>query len=251
MVRIYICEDNPIHLKEISRHITYYCSFSEWNMKVVSTTRHPEKLIQELIVDEEVNIYLLDLEYSMTNGMSGFELGREIRKRDPIGYIIYLTSHIEMSYLTFQYKVNAIDFIIKDGPDNWQLRLTDCLKTIEGQLETMKRNKQKDIIELNVGYGRMSFFVDEIVTFEAAAAHKIYVYTEKRKVTVLKVTLNEIEGMLKNKFIRCHRSFLVNKEKIVTIEKNYSELILVNQLKIPVSTRKKKEVKLQLTNLKY
>ncbi|MBP1046531.1 response regulator transcription factor [Enterococcus sp. BWM-S5] len=245
MVRIYICEDNPNHLKEINRQVGYYCSFSDWNMKVVSATRHPEKLIQQLVVDEEINIYLLDLEYSMTNGMSGFELGKKIRKRDPLGYIIYLTSHIEMSYLTFQYKVNAIDFIIKDGPDDWKKRLTDCLKTIESQLETMKRNKQKDIIELNVGYGMMSFFLDEILFFEAAVAHKIYVYTEKKTITAMKITLNEIEMMLATKFIRCHRSFLINREKVAAIEKNYSELILTNQMKIPISTRKKKEVRQQ------
>ncbi|WP_321385996.1 LytTR family DNA-binding domain-containing protein [uncultured Enterococcus sp.] len=243
MVRIYICEDDPNHLKEINRQVGYYCSFSDWNMRIAFATRYPDRLIQQLVVDEEVNIYLLDLEYSLINGMSGFELGKKIRQRDPIGYIIYLTSHIEMSYLTFQYKVNAIDFIVKGGPDNWQNRLTECLRTIEEQLEIMKKNQQKDILELNVGYGITSFFLEEILAFEAAFAHKIYMYTESKKVTVMKTTLNEIEEMQAEKLVRCHRSFLVNREKVLSVKKNYSELTLINQMVIPISTRKKKEMR--------
>ena len=244
MVRIYICEDNPNHLKEISRHVRYFCSFSDWSMELVAATRYPDELLSEIIVDEEINIYLLDLEYSLTSSMNGFELGKAIRRKDPIGYIIYLTSHVEMSYLTFQYRVNALDFIIKDGPDHWEKRLTDSLKAIEEQLDTMKKNGQKEVIELSTGYGLTSFFVDELLAFETAPTHKLYLYTEKKKVTVMKKTLQDIEEILGDQFIRCHRSFLVNRDKVETVGKNYSELILSNQMVIPVATRKKKELRL-------
>ncbi|WP_241960035.1 PfkB family carbohydrate kinase, partial [Staphylococcus gallinarum] len=43
------------------------------------------------------------------------KLASEIRKHDPVGNIIFVTSHSELTYLTFVYKVAAMDFIFKDG----------------------------------------------------------------------------------------------------------------------------------------
>ena len=40
-------------------------------------------------------------------------LGDMIRQRDPLCSIIFVTTHAEMTYLTFMYKI-ALDFIIKD-----------------------------------------------------------------------------------------------------------------------------------------
>ena len=243
MVKIYICEDNPIHLKGIARHVNYYCSFSTWDMKIAAATRSPEELLNQLDVDSEVNIYLLDLEYSLVSRMNGFELGKKIRAVDPLGYIIYVTSHVEMSYLTFQYRVNAIDFIIKDGPEDLAQRITNCLKTIEERLDTLKKRELKKVLKLDTSYGLSSFFIEEIIAFEAAAAHKIYLYTEERKMTIFKKTLNDLEEMFPNDLVRCHRSFLINESKIESIEKNVSEIVMVNKMVIPVSTRKKKSIR--------
>lgn len=49
--------------------------------------------------------------------MNGFELAQEIRKFDPRGFIIFITTHAELSYMTFTYKVEALDYIIKDDID--------------------------------------------------------------------------------------------------------------------------------------
>ena len=56
--------------------------------------------------------------------INGIKLGSEIRKYDPIGNIIFVTSHSELTYLTFVYKVSAMDFIFKDDPTI----SIDCLK---------------------------------------------------------------------------------------------------------------------------
>lgn len=51
-----------------------------------------------------------------------------LRDRNPDCLIAFITTHSELSYLTFQYKVEAFDFMIKDDPGQFALRLEDCLR---------------------------------------------------------------------------------------------------------------------------
>ena len=52
----------------------------------------------------DVGCYFLDIQLEVD--INGIKLGSEIRKYDPIGNIIFVTSHSELTYLTFVYKVS-------------------------------------------------------------------------------------------------------------------------------------------------
>ena len=65
--------------------------------------------------------------------------------------------------------------------------------------------------------------------------HATFIYTKNNKY-VTKKTLTEWELELKNhNFIRCHRSYLVNKYRIKQLQKNYVELF--SRKTIPVSRK--------------
>ena len=46
--------------------------------------------------------------------MNGVALAQRIRQIQPCCFIVFITSHSEMSLRTFQYKAEALDFIVKD-----------------------------------------------------------------------------------------------------------------------------------------
>ena len=46
----------------------------------------------------------------------GFRLGRELRRRDPRGTLVYITSYEDLAWRTFQYHLEAFDYIVK-GPE--------------------------------------------------------------------------------------------------------------------------------------
>lgn len=248
MVRIYLCEDNQKHLEEIKRQVSYFISFSQWNMKIVAASVSPEEILKELVVDEEPNIYIFDVDLKSTSPLNGFQLGKKIREQDPHGYLIYLTSHVELSYLTFQFHVNAIDYIEKNGMEDWRVRLSNCLKEIEKRLATAKSNQEKKTIELMTFTGSTYFFVDEIIAFEAIPDHKLELYLKNEKTTILQKTLDQLEKELPDNFFRIHRSFLVNSRRIKRIEADYSSIKMDNQIKVPVAYRKRKQIKEKLTN---
>lgn len=245
MVRIYICEDNQRHLEEINRHVGYFASFSEWNMRIVAASVFPEDILDQLVVDQEPNIYIFDVDLKSTSSIDGFHLGKKIREVDPHGYLIYLTSHIELSYLTFQFHVKAIDYIEKNGIGDWHDRLTNCLKEIEKQLGTIKRNREKKILKLTTFSGQMNFYCDEIIAFEAIPDHKLILYLKNEKTTILQKSLEQLENELGQTFFRCHRSFLINQNRIQQIEVDYSSVMMENQLTIPVAYRKRRLLKEQ------
>ncbi|MGM0338857.1 LytR/AlgR family response regulator transcription factor [Enterococcus sp. AZ007] len=243
MVRIYICEDNQQHLTEIKRHVSYFMSFSKWHMQLAAASVFPEDILNQLVVDEEPNIYLFDVDLKDTSPMNGFQLGQKIRERDPNGYLIYLTSHLELSYLSFQYHVKAIDYIEKNGAGDWRTRLTNCLKAIEKQLTTDQNNREKQVIELFTFSGLTNFFVDELIAFEAIPDHKLILYSHNEKTTILQKTLDQLERELPEAFFRPHRSFLINCDRIDRIETNFSTVYMQNQLAIPVAHRKRKTLR--------
>lgn len=248
MVRIYICEDNKKHLEEITRQVSYFVSFSKWNMKVAVASTYPEDIIDELEIDGEPNIYIFDVDLKSTSSINGFHLGKKIRERDPNGYLIYLTSHIELSYLTFQFHVNAIDYIEKNGVEEWQTKLTRCLKEIERQLSLVQSNSEKKTIELMTFSGNTYFYLDEIIAFEAIPDHKLTLYLKNESVTVLQKTLDQLEKELTPEFFRVHRSYIINNKKIETIEPDYSAVTMDNQITITVAYRKKRLLKEKLSS---
>ncbi|MHC5250224.1 LytR/AlgR family response regulator transcription factor [Enterococcus sp. LJL90] len=243
IARIYICEDNVEQLKRIERQVTYYTSFSQWNMKLALATCYPEEVLSQLIIDEEPNIYIFDIELSATSQIDGFNLGKKIREKDPHGYLIYLTSHLELSYLTFEFHVNAIDFIIKDGPQNWEERLKNCLQSIEKQLFIMKDNRGRDSVEVDTFYGNAIYFIEDIVAFESIPDHKIILYTENEQIIILHTSLKKLENCLKENFYRCHRSFLINRNKMRGFETADFKIRMSNRMRVPVSPKNRAESK--------
>lgn len=81
---------------------------------------------------ENTGAFFLDI--CLQSEMTGLILAQELRKIQPRCFIIFITSHSEMSILTFQYKVEALDFIIKDSSENIRKRIHECLMDINKKI---------------------------------------------------------------------------------------------------------------------
>lgn len=102
----------------------------------------------------------LDIQLSTDNGI---KLGSEIRKHDPVGNIIFVTSHSELTYLTFVYKVAAMDFIFKDDPAELRTRIIDCLETAHTRLQLLSKDNSVETIELKRGSNSVYVQYDDIM----------------------------------------------------------------------------------------
>ena len=145
------------------------------------------------------------------------KLAQQIRLYDPRGFIIFITAHSELSYMTFQYRVEAMDFVLKDNPAEAKVKLRECLLNAM-ERHMLQTNKTHKVYTLEVGGRKISVDYEDILFFETSSnIHKVILHAKDRQIE-FPSTLKELTGVLDSNFVRCHRAFLVNKNNIKEVD---------------------------------
>ena len=116
MLNVFICEDNTIERNKFEKIIKDIIMIENLDMDVSLSTGNPEDILSYLDNNSVSGLYFLDID--LKNKINVLKLAEKIREYDPRGFIVFVTTHAEMSYLTFIYKVEAMDYIIKDNYNN-------------------------------------------------------------------------------------------------------------------------------------
>lgn len=157
-------------------------------------------------------------------------------------FSIFITSHSEMSFLTFQYKVEALDFIIKDTPEHIKSKIHECLLDVESKYTSLN-NTVNRTFTINQNDKHITIDYNDIVFFETSSnIHKIILHAKKR-VIEFSGQLKDVEQQLDYRFYRCHRSYLINKDNISEVDFNELVVYMNNGETCPVSVRLKKGLK--------
>lgn len=213
-MKVVICEDDLIQLKNVETIIENYAMMEDNGIEIVLATTNPLEVVQYL-KHSKADCYFLDIDLS--HELTGITLGSKIRETDPIASLIYVTTHAEMTYLTFIYKLAALDFIIKDNTDVLKEKVLSTLK--EAYRRYIKIGEQADVQKIQIKTTGRTYNIDfdSIYFFEAStSAHKIILHLENEHL--------EFYGRLKNyenlheDLYRCHKSFIVNKTKIEKVD---------------------------------
>jgi two-component system LytT family response regulator len=81
----------------------------------------------------------------------------------------------------------------------------------------------------------------EVMYVRAESNYSVFVMDDKSEWTLCH-TLEYVEKSLEQApFFRCHKSFLVNLVKIKEISRNKPELVMIDNLRLPIARRKRKE----------
>lgn len=232
MLEIIICEDNSVHRNKIKQLIENTILREKMDIKISMSTDNPEEIINYVQKNNIEGIYFLDVD--LKNNMNGIRLGEKIREMDPEGFIIFITTHLEMSYLAFKYKVEAMDYIIKDD-DDFKERVSSCL--MKAYSTYCKGSHKEGYITINEDARVINVKLNDILFIETAGtAHKIRIHEENRQ-TEFYGNLKDIQEKLTPDFYRCHKSYIVNKEKIEEIDKKNNRIIMINGEECYVSFR--------------
>lgn len=214
MLKVYICEDNKLYREEIDKIINNIILIENYDMKIIRSTSDPYKILEDIKKQSSSSIYFLDIH--LNNDINGIELASKIREIDPKGFIVFITTDEEMSFLTFKYKVEALDYIVKEEYIKLANRIYEC---IEEALKRYRANtddkaifvtKSKDKI-INIEYSEILFFET------SEAIHKIRVHSINRQ-SEFYAKMKELECQLGKEFIRCHNSYIVNRNNIKEID---------------------------------
>ncbi len=244
MYSVYIC-DNDIHwLNKIEQSISKFQFKSDWLIEIKLSTSSPLMLLQELDTHRpHGGIYFLDIE--LKSELNGLELGQRIRKIDKKATIIFVTAHIEMVMETFRYRLQALDYIIKESPDI-NAQINSVLEYIYQKTASVEIPEVNSLsLKTTDGYHILN--KNEIYYIETISGkHRIKVHAAT-KILILSKCLNDLAKELGNSFIYCDKGCLVNVEHISKIDPTSLSLLLDNGDILNCSIRAYRNIKKNLT----
>jgi len=225
-LEIIICEDNNIQRERIERIVNKAIEKHELNMNINLSTANPNDVLSVVRTHQGVTrAYILDI--SLNADINGLSLAREIRHYDSMGFIVFVTTHSELTTISFEYKVEALDFILKDNPYAFETRIEECLLTIEKKLQDIRKGV-KNFLTVDTGTRILNICLDDIIFIETTEKiHKLRIHTYHGQFEFYG-KMKEVEGRLPEGFYRSHTSYLVNIEKIQEIDKASMSIIMCN-----------------------
>lgn len=234
MLDIFVCEDNAVQRQAIVQTIQNIVLIEELDMQLVLDTEDPHVLLVKLKASRNTGIYFLDID--LGSDINGMKLAQLIRLYDPRGFIVFITAHSELSYMTFQYQVEAMDFVLKDTPAEAKVKIRQCLLNAMERyaLQTSRTHK---VYTIETGGRKISIDYDDILFFETSSnIHKVILHAKDRQIEFFS-TIKDLLKAFGDDFVRCHRSFLVNKKNIKEVDTKNRIIHFINGETCLMSTR--------------
>ncbi len=193
------------------------------------------------LLNVSVDILFLDIELSD---------GRVFDLLNRIDYkkykLIFITGYAEHAIKAIKYA--AVDYLLK--PVNTK-ELILAINKILGDniqynpiLEDFLHRKQFDVTEyliINSAHAVEKILFEEILFLKADGVYTQIIHVNKNTISSKPIGIYE-DVLPLDQFIRCHKSFIVNKTSIKTISKRRGlDLTLYNGDSIPVAVRKRDE----------
>ena len=213
MIQIYLCDDDDSILHQIKTALELKIFTENYDMKVMCAAATAQELLDVAQVGSR-SVYFLDVDLK-DGEWDGFKLGRELRRRDPHGTLVYITSYGDLAWKTFQYHLEAFDYIVKE-PEHTGPSAARCLEAIHARLLD-ERQDPAEVFSLRVGNETRHVPLADILFFETAPkSHHVFLHTADSRVDFVG-SLNELEKELGERFIRIHRAYLAAADKIEAV----------------------------------
>ena len=183
------------------------------------------------ISNHEIDLMFVDINMPDINGM---DFVKSLVNKPQI---IFTTAYSE--YAIEGFKVDAMDYILKPISYSVFLKAATKAKTWfdlnQKQTETLQTTQ--DCLFVKSDYKLVKILLSEIKYIESANEYiQIHLINDKPITTLIRLKVIE-EQLPKDKFMRVHRSFIVNLERVKVIER--SRIIFDQKVYIPIGDQYK------------
>ena len=234
MLEIYICEDQKNQREQMISYVKKATLMKNWDTQIVCVTASPDEILEHVKVSNNTGIYFLDIELGAS--MTGVELASEIRKFDPRGFIVLVTTHSEYMALIFKYKLEVLDFIQKEGADSIKDQVESCLCNAWDKYTRMIP-KEKKMIQIKNDSGVLHLPSEDIYYIDTIkGTHYVCIHTESGTHDI-RSCIDAMLSQLPDYFTRVHNSYIVNRHHIVKIDYANHVVLLEHNIQCPLSIR--------------
>lgn len=227
VINFIICDDNDKIVLDIKETIDKFMMNNRVEYKTHLFNDLDDKFMKIIKEPLPFKIYILDIE---TPSRSGIDVARIIRKKDVDSVIIFITSHEELGLTLLKNEIMFLSFINKF--DNYEERL---ISSIKKALEVLKR---KNIIRFEERGVLYTIAMNDILYITRdSVERKCIIKTDYAEIKTYK-PLSNIEKLLDNRFVKTHRACLVNKERVVKIDKIRKTILFDNGVVVSLLSEK-------------
>ena len=187
---------------------------------------------------EPFDAVFLDIDMPDVNG---FSAAKEIAAAYPACLIVFVTSHNELVYDSFEFR--PMNFIVKQEREVMLPKLERVIRQLADELV----QNEKIVLE-NSERGRFSVGLSEIVYIESSDHDVLYhiVGLDEPQRVRAKLSQTEQEYSARD-FVRIHKKYLVNLRYVFNIDLTRECVILKTGIELPMGRSCKSSVDQQLT----
>lgn len=216
MLNFVLCDDNKAILDRLSKILDSI--FIQYNIdaKVTFSSTTPEDVLT-YVKSNTVNVLFLDID--LKSKISGIDLADSIRKFNKEVYIIFTSAHLE--YILIAYKCKTFDFIPKP------ITLERVEETIHRLIDDINYGGKKNcFIRLD---NKNTIINQDNINFIKKDGMKLVFYTNTRTYETYS-SFNKISENLPSNFVRCHKSYIANINKISDVQTKDNTIVFENNM---------------------
>jgi len=205
-IRCIAVDDEPLALEKIRSFIEKLP-----HLDLMAAFRNATDAL-EYVRNNAVDLIFLDVQM---DEMSGLEMLEKLVKRPQV---ILITAFSE--YAIKGYDLAVTDFLLKPYTfDRFRLAVSKAIDYLKWQqIGLTPIQPPLDYIFIKSGYKLVKLVMDDILYIEGMRDYQ-YIITKTEKV-IASHSIHELEKMLPERMIRCHKSYIVSLGKITSIERN-------------------------------
>lgn len=219
-LKIGLCDDEILNLNPIAKLLEAEIINQDFNADISLVTNRQD-LILDAIKNRNIDVLFLDIDFK-NEGMNGLEFANLLRKFNRDFFLIFLTAHQRYMHVSFYTKV--FDFLVKPLSKDTLFEIVSRLKdefSINRHL-FLKLNKSTTIRTSDI------FYIEKL-------GNKSILMTEFGEYSTSK-TLDSLLDELPPHFRKSHRSYIVNANKIINLDKKNKYAYFNQSIKCPINS---------------
>lgn len=224
-------KDERGYIVKYSKDLAGKWTEESWKMRQCETF---EDL--EAVVTEGLRYDLICVDITMKGAL---DLTKELRRISPTSYIILIASPKISPVIYMKPSIGAESLMLK--PLTKQQIEEVLEEAISTYVERFYESDEKKVFVVENKGERKLIDYKSIFFFESRDK-RVFVNTGVEEYGFYD-TLDQLEQQLSEAFIRCHRSFLINKEKISHVYLSQNRILLKSDFEIPLSRTYKPSLK--------
>ncbi len=177
---------------------------------------------QEKVYNDIQNIDILFLDIGFENSdVDGIEFAEKLREKNRNFYLVFLTGHYRYMHVSFLHK--TYDYLLKPITSSVLNEFTNRLvNEFSAEKSIFLRLNKSLMIKLDSIY-----YIEKV-------GNKCEINTDKGSFPITS-TLQKLHDKLPLNFVKSHKSFIINVDKIDLINKRKNQVILSNNKTCPVN----------------